>query len=572
MKKTTAIILMLVLALSASTAQITNSVKVSDAGKEVTLSNGLVEFTFEKKGATLTAIKQAGQELLGGYGRGYLMGPGFSMSPSTYRLVRQTPGLAEISFTHEAANGYFFEMHYVLLSGESGVYCFLEQYHHAGSPDGGFGQIRWGLRADSTLFDYHLVRDDIQGPMPKFSDFKKEIQDWTYQMADSSYYTKYDYADYIEGRHVHGYAGQKSGKGLFVIQASHEYLNGGPTKQFNTVHTTPFMIMMFQCGHFQLDKKKDEGPIRGEWQKLGGPFFLYVNSGKSTADIWNDAKRKAAEEVVKWPYKWMKHPDYPLQRGSVTGQLQVTGASAANAHIILAAPGVDWQAQSHGYIFSVRADNEGNFTIPNIRPGNYSLYAYTDNVTEEFCKNDIDVKANQAVALNTLVWTPKQNGTKLWQIGVADRTTRGFKLSDHKRYYDVFTRVPADLTFTIGQSKESEDWYYAQTKQGRWNVRFNLDKAQAGEGVLTLGLAGSAKNPTLEIWVNETKVGAYNFGNDHTVYRSSILGGYYQQQEVRFPASLLKAGENTISFRLPNVKFGGGIMYDAIKLEVSSAK
>jgi len=569
MKKIHAVLLIAILMLSNTSAFCAGPVKLAELEKKVTLSNGLIEFSFDKNNASLTSIKQSGTtELLGGTGSGYLMGPGFSMKPSVYKLVRETPELTEISFTHEAANGYFFELHYVLLSGESGIYCFLEQYHHAGSPDGGFGQIRWGLRADSTLFDYHLVRDSIQGPMPKFSDFKKKMQDWTFQLADSSYYTKYDYADYIEGRFVHGFAGTQSGKGIFVIQASHEYLNGGPTKQYNTVHTTPFMIMMFQCNHFLLDKMVGDGPVRGDWQKLGGPFFLYVNSGKNTADIWNDAKRKAVEEVTKWPYQWMDHPDYPLQRGKVTGQLHVKDESTANAHIILAAPGVDWQAQSHGYIFADRADKDGKFTISNIRPGKYTMYAYTDNITEEYCKNEILVTAGRSTALDKLEWIPGQFGKKLWQIGIADRTTRGFKLSDHKRYFGVFNDVPENLKFTIGKSKESEDWYYAQTKPGNWEVQFEMNEKPTGECLLTLGIAGSAKNPKLEIWVNETKIGDYYFGNDHTIYRSSILGGYYQKQEVPFSANLLKIGQNTLSFRLPNVKNGGGIMYDVLKLEI----
>jgi rhamnogalacturonan endolyase len=560
----------LIIALSTVSAVNSNSVRVIDSDNRITLLNNLISFTFEKKGAALIAIKQSdGKNLLGsGYGSGYLMGPGFSMKPSTFKLVRQTPDLAEISFTHEAANGFLFELHYILHAGQSGVYCFLELYHPAGFPDGGFGQIRWGLRADSTLYNYHLVRDSIQGRMPQFSEFKKKIQDWTYQLADSSYYSKYDYADYIEGRHVHGFAGTRSGKGIFVIQASHEYLNGGPTKQFNTVHTGPFLIMMFLCDHFLPEKAAGEGPISGEWRKLYGPFFLYVNSGKNIPEIWNDAKRQAAEEVSQWPYKWMTHSDYPQERGTVTGKLRVNGIPAAQAHIILAAPGFNWQLQSHGYLFASRADMEGNFTIPDIRPGTYTLYAYADNVTEEFCKNDIRVTASRITTLEDLNWQPVHNGTLVWQIGIADRTTRGFKLSDHKRSYGIFNDVPANLTYTIGKSKESTDWYYAQTKPGSWNVNFQLDKITATKCTLTLGIAGSAKNPQLEILVNGKKVGEYYFGNDHTVYRSSVLGGYYQQQEVLFPADLLHIGTNTIMFKLPNVKSGGGIMYDVIKLEV----
>ena len=564
------LLVIFLLALDLCSAQ-QQAVRLSDSGSEVLLSNELLTFSFNKKTASLDKILQNGQNLLGnGYGNGYLMGPGFSMRPSVYKLLRQTSGLVEISFTHEASNGYFFELHYVLMSGLSGIYCFLEQYHHTGSPDGGFGQIRWGLRADSTLFDYHLVRDNIQGRMPQFSEFKRKVQDWTYQFADSSYYTKYDYADYIEGRHVHGMAGTKSGKGIFVIQASHEYLNGGPTKQFNTVHTNPFLIMMFQCDHFLLDKKVGEGPVSGEWKKLGGPFLLYVNSGKNIQELWSDAKRKADEEVSEWPYQWMNHPDYPLKRGAVKGVLKVNGIPAANAHIILAAPNVDWQAQSKGYIFSTRADRNGNYFLNNIRPGTYTLYAFTDNVTEEFKRDNILIEQEKTTEISLIDWKPQQNGDLIWQIGIADRTTKGFKLSDHKRNYAVFTMVPANLTFTVGKSKEAEDWYYAQTKPGSWNVDFNLERTYSGEAVLTLGIAGSAKNPRLEILVNGQKVGDYYFGNDHTVYRSAILGGYYQQQEVRFSTTLFHKGLNTITFSLPNVKYGGGIMYDVIKLEIKT--
>ena len=187
---------------------------------------------------------------------------------------------------------------------------------------------------------------------------------------------------------------------------------------------------------------------------------------------------------------------------------------------------------------------------------------------KNIAKNNIVVTANKTTGLNKLSWTPRQFGQKLWQIGLADRTTRGFKLSDHPRNYGVFNEVPANLTFTIGKSKEATDWYYAQTKQGSWEIKFNINRPLGTECLLTLGLAGSAKNPRLEVWVNDTKAGEYYFGNDHTIYRSSILGGYYQQQEIPFAASLLKQGENTISLRLPNVKYGGGIMYDAIRLEM----
>ena len=551
-------------------------VKLTDNGSSVTLSNPKISFSFDKKTAAMVSIIKNSTELLTGIAptskkgnqTAYLMGPGFSMSPSEFKIVRNTPDIIEIQFLHEAANGYFFEMHYALLKDESGIYCFVEQYHHASSPDGGFGQIRWGLRSSEELFDYHLVRDNIQGPMPKMADFVREIQDWTYKLPDSTIYSKYDYSDYVDGKNVHGMAGQKSGLGIFVIQPSHEYVNGGPTKQQNTVHSTPFMIMMFNCDHFLLAERKGDGPVKGEWKKMGGPFYLYVNSGKSIDEIWTDAKKKTAVECSRWPYSWMNHPDYPLHRGTVTGKLVINNQSTANAHIILAKPDYDWQAQELGYIFSGRANADGSFTLPNVRPGKYTLYAYTDNVTEEYVKNDIEIQADKTTALNTLDWKPADNGEKNFQIGIADRTTKGFKLSDHKRNYDVFKQVPENLTFTVGKSKEATDWYYAQTKNGTWNIVFDVTKSYSDSCTLTLCLAGTARNPNLKITLNGKPVTTQTFGNDHSIYRSAILSGYYQQRTIRIPANMLNKGENelTLTMGLKN-NVVGGIMYDAIKLE-----
>ncbi len=547
-------------------------VTVRESGNSVTLTNGIVSFSFNKTNADLTEIKNRHQQsLLGKQGRAYLLGPGFSMSPCRFQLVRQTSDLAELSFYHEASNHFQYDLHYVLRKGDAGVYCFLIQSHRAADSAGIYGQTRWGIRADESLYDYHLVRDSIQGPMPKMNalDDNEKVQDWTYKLNDSTYYTKYDYADYIEGRHVHGMAGQKSGLGLFVIQASHEYLNGGPTKQYQNVHATPFLICMFNCGHFLSSIRKADDRITGDWSKLDGPFLLYVNEGKNTDAIWADAKQKAEDEIDQWPYEWMDNPQYPLKRGIVAGQLLINNKPApAGTHVILAAPGYDWQAQCQGYIYAAQTEEDGRFSLNHVRKGSYTLYAWGGNQTEEFTKPDIAVGADIVTILGKVNWQPVKNGELLWQLGIADRATKGFKLSDHKRNYGLFNLPPANLSYTIGQSKESADWYYAQTKTGSWNINFNVSKSYKDEATLTIALAGAAKNPLLEIYVNDQEAGSFNkLGNDASIYRSAVAGGYYQKLELKFPAALLKQGSNTLSFKLPDVKEGGGVMYDAIKLE-----
>ncbi|MBC7889005.1 MAG: hypothetical protein H7Z13_14100 [Ferruginibacter sp.] len=562
-------ILWIIFVLNVSIPSFAQQVTVKEDETSVTLSNNIITLSFRKGNADLYAITYKGKSLLNGKDqRAYLLGPGFSMYPAICKITRQTDELVEISFYHEAGNHFQYDLRYVLMNNLPGIYCYLVQSHHAKDSAGDYGQTRWGLRSDEALFDYHLVRDSIQGPMPAMAELKEEIQDWTYKLADGTVYTKYNYADYIDGRYVHGMAGRKSGLGMFVIQASHEYLNGGPTKQFQNVHSNPYLINMFNCGHFLSDKRKGDNIIKDEWTKVDGPFLLYLNEGKDIASIWNDAKLKAEQEKKQWPYPWMQHGEYPLQRGIVKGILTVDGRPAANTQVILAQPGFDWQAQTRDYIFAVHTTADGSFTINNIRQGNYSLYAYGANSTEEFQQDRITVSANKTNDLKLVNWHTSRQGGLLWQIGIADRKTTGFRLSEGKRDYHLFKQPPADLKYSV-EKNEAKDWYYAQTKKGSWDISFNLDKALNGQSMLTIGIAGSAKNPTLEVWVNGTKAGAYRFGNDASVYRSAVAGGYYYRQLVPFSSSLLKAGENQVSFKLPDVKDGGGIMYDVIKLEAN---
>jgi rhamnogalacturonan endolyase len=120
--------------------------------------------------------------------------------------------------------------------------------------------------------------------------------------------------------------------------------------------------------------------------------------------------------------------------------------------------------------------------------------------------------------------------------------------------------VPADLTFTIGQSKEATDWYFAQ-KTGTWTVNFSLDKTYSGNGYLTIAIAGGSGSVAASI--NGTNVGNLSYRDDASVRRSTNRSGRYARNEYTFPATLLQQGENTLTLRAN----GGGLMYDTIVLE-----
>lgn len=546
------------------------SIQFKESEEQIEIENGKITVSFQKKNADLLALKNAaGLSLLGKNGRGYLLGPGFSMYPSNFKIVRQNKELIELSFYHEASNHFQYDLHYVIKKNDPGLYCFLVQSHKATDSAGYFGQTRWGIRADESIFNYHLVRDSIQGIMPAMRDLKKDIQDWTFELGPDSFYTKYDYADYIEDRHVHGMAGTESHQGLFVMQASHEYLNGGPTKQYQNVHSTPFLINMFNCGHFLSDIRKGDDKIEGDWTKLNGPFYLYTNTGSSIQSMWKDAKERALQEQKSWPYHWMEHENYPLSRGTLIGQL-FNGKNPATegTQVILAGPDYDWQAQSQGYIFNTKTGPAGKFKLDHVRAGTYTLYAFGSNQTVEFQKKDIQIYAAKTKDLGKFGW-PVSTAKTLWQLGIADRSTKGFKMSNWKRNYANFKKPPAHIRFTIGKDDPAESWYYAQTKAGAWEILFPLENNISDTVLLEIAFAGVARNPLLEIECNGESIEKFtHLGNDASVYRSAMSGGYYQLKQVYIDGKKLRVGENILSFKLPNPKPGAGIMYDAIKLSI----
>ena len=128
--------------------------------------------------------------------------------------------------------------------------------------------------------------------------------------------------------------------------------------------------------------------------------------------------------------------------------------------------------------------------------------------------------------------------------------------------------MPTNLTFTVGASKDSEDWYFAQGKVGHWDINFNLDKTYGGNVWLSVPLAGGGGGARVTISVNGQDVMTIAPNNDASTYRAALRSARYLLQEASFPASLLKQGQNTVRFNMTAA--GGrwnGLMYDTVILE-----
>lgn len=511
-------------------------------------------------------------------------------------LALNTPEIADVQIESGPNPTFPFHMetHYLLMRGQSGFYAYQIYSRAADLPAATIGEARFVIKGlpGTSVFTDHVVDAQRMGPV-NTSPVAQQVSDATFLLQDGSIYTKYDNSAFMADHYVHGMTGH--GIGLWMLNASNEFVNGGPLKQELTVHADNTLLNMLQGAHFGsgvLNFKVGE-----TWTKFYGPCFVYLNTGATTQAMYQDALRRVEMERAQWPYAWVSHPAYPTLRGSVKGQIKLTdGTSAKGAWIVLAAesdsPQTDWTQQGKGYEFWTRAGADGSFTIPKVRPGAYTLYACGANQFAQFHKDDVTIQAGETNNLGVLDWKPVTHGKTLWQIGVADRGTTEFHDGNNVRHFANYLRYakdfPDDVTFTIGKSREDRDWNFAQwtwySKRPYWAIDFDLPQSQTGTATLTFGIAAS--NPAhggsnnIQIKVNGQDAGTLHLAKSGpAAYRSGGQDSLYRVETVTFAAALLKAGANEITLGhadaqpLPTPeeqKKGqvGAVMYDAIRLEV----
>jgi len=585
----------------ASPAQ-SQPVTLTDKGRSVVLDNGVVNLEVEKDNGYLLSIHYQGASLLAE--PGYLdwqSGRDQHLHDAQFRVVANpaTNGgaLAEVS-VEQTWNGqlspFDVEQHLVLRRGDSGCYVFVVFRHPKNYPAGSFGQSRWVLRANEELFDFINVDDQRRHEMPSGNTpvkvlGPKESMMFTDGPFKGQITDKYQYFVDAGDHFVHGWSGTQSRLGVWLVNASNEARNGGPTKQHNTAHFGRMLLQILTCGHYGA---AGVSVAAGEeWSKLYGPWMLYVNSGGNPEALWTDAKNKAAAERAAWPLEWMQHPLYPLEkdRGTVRGQIQLQDPqdgqpSINNAWVGLAEPSPDWQQQSKGYQFWVHAGADGAFTIPHVRTGSYTLYAFANGIMGEFRHDGVAAKAGAVTDLGNLSWQPPHFGRTLWQIGTPDRTAKEFRHGDDYRQWGLWNKYPEefpnDVNFIIGQSRENTEWNYAQVnvlKNGQWvgttwKVQFDLPQApKSGTATLRLALA-SAQNAKLAIAINGAGIDRYITRADNAMIRAGIHGQYHLR-DIPFNATLLKPGHNVLTL---SQEAGGNaqksVMYDCLRLELDEQR
>ena len=492
------------------------------------------------------------------------------------------------------------DIRYSLGQGESGVYTYSFFEHKPEYAYTQLGEARFCAKL-ADFFDWMSI-DTI-------CDF--------YYPKDHNVGDKYIYTMVQSQNKAFGWSSTTKNVGFFIINPSMEYISGGPTKVEFLGHrdtnpvAAPCALNYWRSSHYG---GAEVNVAAGEhWKKIVGPFFLYVNSGESPSAIYADAKAKEKIESDKWPYDWVKNADYPLasERSVVKGQLvlndPIVKGDFSNLMVGLTSPEyvsprenaatetrINWQRDAKFYQFWTKGNADGTFEISKVRPGKYTLYAFTNGVLGEFQKTNIVVEAGKPIDLGKLNWTPVRKGRQLWDIGIPNRNASEFfkasERSDPEISLKYATLFPEDVTYTIGKSDFSKDWFYQHVPHntdpeaqyapfygiravGRatpYTVLFDLPAAPKGNATLRFAICGTSTR-YVDVEVNGKPAGQLSgLVSDGVISNHGIQGIWYEK-EVEFDAALMKEGTNSLKLIVPEAPINNGMIYDYIRLELDES-
>ncbi|KAL1596492.1 hypothetical protein SLS60_009139 [Paraconiothyrium brasiliense] len=462
------------------------------------------------------------------------------------------------------------DFHWVIHDDLAGAYQYF--VNHA-LPT--LGEFRTLWRLDNVSFPngHTNVKD---GELPPLSEYAAatNVQDETWQKADGTFLTKYDWSAFIRDQTYYGVYGDEVGS--WYINPGKDYYNGDHLKEELMVHreskTGDAVQLNMLHGTHYLARSSDNFTDGKTW----GPWLWYLNDGNKA-----DADKRWKQEDKAWPYEWFKDTAYQT-RGSVSGKLVLSdGRPASGAAVFLgdSNSALSTADQGKDYYYTAYADKQGRFTIDDVRIGTYGLYAWGNggsiaDVTTSFVQNDVVVSKRKKTDLKSLKWVVTDKSKRIFQIGDFDRTSRGFALSGPTPFeHGRIAKTPGNLTYTVDKS-HSSDWYFGQSNLGTWSINFNLTSVpeSATGAKLYTSLAGFSSGTKSNILVNNEKIGnissnAVLLVSSQDTYRGATQAGEWRNLQWDVKKELLKSGNNKVDITVTESTQWRGWLWDSVVLE-----
>ncbi|KAK6083858.1 Rhamnogalacturonate lyase 2 [Seiridium cupressi] len=513
-----------------------------------------------------TKVYYKGYELVGsavGHYMGYDGENNFVWTSAS--IAAQGGDYIDISFTTTTG-----ELHWVVFDGLAGSYQY---FVNTGVPDLSILRTLW--RLDPTLFlsARTYLRDQA---LPDFSLYANatKVQDETWELADGTYITKYDFSDFVRDRDYYGVYGPGT-VGSWYIFPGGDYHNSNQLSQTLTVHRESstgdsVQLNVFQdTSHFRVGQTTPQ-PVGKIW----GPWLWYLNDG----DL-DDVENQRQTELQNWPYSWLDDAAYQ-SRGELSGVLKLSdGRAASGAAVYLGDTDTTVRPliQGSNYYYTTYTNADGKFSFSDVRSGDYGLYAWSNggdiaDVYTNFTSSGVVISNGETTDLGTLSWEVP-GLESIFQIGDFDKKALGFKNGGPPYQHGVADESPANLTYTIGTSDVSE-WYYAQSLVGTWTVEFSLTAAEIASHTsgaqLSVSLAGYSQSSTLNISVNGDLLASLskdNLASDPALYRSGKTSGEWRFFQYEIDASVLSEGVNIVDFTITRSTQWRGFLWDSVILE-----
>jgi rhamnogalacturonan endolyase len=580
-------------------------VTVTDNGATVVLNNGIVAITITKASGTITSLTYGGQNLFAGGSSGGQYYWELESGDGVYTLAADpkldSGNCAEVQlFMKGSPTGnpaLDVTIDYALLRGSTGFYAAGILSHPSSYAAVTGGEWRAACYVGS-IFNWLSVDSKRNKLMPAPADWvngvavagaPKEVELLTTGIYKGQYECKYTYSADFGEESAWGWSSTAQDIGIWTTLPSIEYYNGGPKKRELTCHMAtdglPTLLNMLGGSHYGMGSSETIA-AGATVRKIYGPWLVYINNvAAGTANpqnaLFNDAIAQSKAEQTAWPYTWFRDTGYlqASRRGTVTGTLAISDPGAPNASPagmwIGLAPdnGTDFQLQFFTYQFWVKTGATGAFTIPNVLPGTYALYAFGPGAAGTFKQTPVTVAAGQSLNLGTVTWIPLRTASTIWEIGTPDRDSHEFLNGDslygcwQTSYINYPTEFPNGVTYTVGTSKTDSTWNYSMMNANTWKVNFSLPNAPtAGSNARFYLALASNDGSKPQVSLNGTLIGNLSPGNpSDAVVRLGSHGAFWDTSLI-FKASLLKAGANTLSI---SQAAGATLEWDYLRMEAN---